>query len=294
LNSAEPKAIPGPVAHPHPPTRWTPPPGAADAHCHIFGPAARFPFAPDRAYTPPDSGIDDFERLQQRLGLSRAVFVQASCHGTDNAAMVDALRRGAGRYAGVAMIDESFSDADIAELHDAGVRGTRFNFVAHLGGAPELDSFWRIVERVQPFGWHIVLHFDAKDLPEHAALLDRMPCPYVIDHMARVPASDGLDQAPFQALLELMRDERAWVKISGAERLTADGRPPYDDVVPFARALVAAAPDRVLWGTDWPHPNVRHMPDDGDLVDLLADFIPDEAVRTQVVVANPERLYDFA
>jgi predicted TIM-barrel fold metal-dependent hydrolase len=294
LSGTEPAAIPGPVADPHAPTRWTPPPGATDAHCHIFGPAARFPFAPDRAYTPPDSGIEDFERLQQRLGLSRAVFVQASCHGTDNAAMVDALRRGAGRYAGVAMIDESFSDADLAELHDAGVRGTRFNFVAHLGGAPELDSFWRIVERVQPFGWHIVLHFDAKDLPEHAALLDRMPCPYVIDHMARVPASAGLDQAPFQALLELMRDERAWVKISGAERLTADGRPPYDDVVPFAQALVAAAPDRVLWGTDWPHPNVRHMPDDGDLVDLLADFIPDEAMRTQVVVANPERLYDFA
>ena len=168
MSTTEPKSIPGPHPDPHAPRRWTPPPGATDAHCHVFGPAARFPFSPDRSYTPPDSGIDDFERLQHRLGLSRAVFVQASCHGTDNAAMVDALRRGRGRYAGVAMIDESFSDADIAALHDAGVRGTRFNFVEHLGGAPELDVFWRLVDRVQPFGWHIVLHFDAKDLPDYA------------------------------------------------------------------------------------------------------------------------------
>jgi predicted TIM-barrel fold metal-dependent hydrolase len=221
------------------------------------------------------------------------VFVQASCHGTDNAAMVDALRRGQGRYAGVAMIDESFSDAELAALHDAGVRGTRFNFVEHLGGAPDLDVFWRLVDRVQPFGWHVVLHFDAEDLPHYADLLDRMPCAYVIDHMARVPTDGGVEQEPFQALLELMRDERAWVKISGAERLTADGPPPYDDVVPYARALVAAAPDRVLWGTDWPHPNVRHMPDDGDLVDLLVDLIPDEELRRRVLVTNPERLYDF-
>jgi 2-pyrone-4,6-dicarboxylate lactonase len=287
------RTIPPPHPSPHPPTRFTPPPGACDAHCHIFGPASRFPYSADRTYTPPDSGIREFERLQFGLGLSRAVFVQASCHGVDNSAMVDALVRGAGRYAGVAMIDESFSLSDIAKLHDVGVRGTRFNFVAHLGGAPELDVFWRIVERVQPFGWHIVLHFDANDLPSYAELLDRMPCPYVIDHMARVPVTAGVEQEPFQQLLELMRDERCWVKISGAERLTADGPPPYDDVVPFARALIAAAPDRVLWGTDWPHPNVRHMPDDGDLLDLLADFAPDPAVRTGILVRNPEALYDF-
>jgi 2-pyrone-4,6-dicarboxylate lactonase len=287
------KTIPGPHPDPHRPTAFVPPPDACDAHCHVFGPAHRFPFAPDRAYTPPDSGIDDFQRLQSRLGLSRAVFVQASCHGTDNSAMVDAIERGAGRYAGVAMIDETFSDDDIARLHDVGVRGTRFNFVAHLGGAPDLDTFWRIVDRVAPRGWHIVLHFDAKDLPSYAELLERMPCPYVIDHMARVPTSDGLDQAPFRALLDLLADERCWVKISGAERLTADGPPPYDDVVPYARAIIAAAPDRVLWGTDWPHPNVRHMPDDGDLVDLLAAFAPDETTRSRILVANPERLYDF-
>ena len=288
------RTIPAPHPDPHPPRTFTPPPGACDAHCHVFGPASRFPFAPDRAYTPPDSGIDDFERLQHRLGLSRAVFVQASCHGTDNAAMIDAIERGNGRYAGVAMIDETFTSSDIGRLHDAGVRGTRFNLVAHLGGAPDLDVFWRLVERVQPFGWHIVLHFDAHDLPHHADLLDRMPCPYVIDHMARIPVTAGVEQEPFEQLLELLRDERCWVKISGDERLTAHGPPPYDDVVPFAQALIAVAPDRVLWGTDWPHPNVRHMPDDGDLVDLVAEFAPDDALRTRILVRNPETLYDFA
>ena len=287
------RTIAAPHSSPHAPRAFTPPPKATDAHCHVFGPAQRFPFAPEATYTPPDSGIDDFEVLQDRLGLSRAVFVQASCHGKDNSAMVDALMRGKGRYAGVAMIDESFGEREIGELHDAGVRGTRFNFVAHLGGAPDLDVFWRLVDRVVPFGWHIVLHFDAKDLPRHAELLDRMPTPYVIDHMARVDASAGLDQEPFQALLGVMQDERAWVKVSGAERLTADGPPPYDDVVPYARALIEAAPDRILWGTDWPHPNVRHMPDDGDLVDLLAQFAPDEAYRNRILVENPERLYDF-
>jgi 2-pyrone-4,6-dicarboxylate lactonase len=287
------RTIPPPHPDPHPPRAFAPPPHACDAHCHLFGPAARFSFSPDRSYTPPDAGIDDFERLQARLGLSRAVFVQASCHGTDNRAMVDALRRGAGSYAGVAMVDDSFTDDDLSELHAAGVRGTRFNFVAHLGGAPDLDGFWRIVGRVVRLGWHLVLHFDAQDLPAYAEMLDRIPCPYVIDHMARVDATAGLDQPPFQALLRLLRDERCWVKISGAERLTADGAPPYADVVPFARALVAAAPDRVLWGTDWPHPNVRHMPDDGDLVDLLADFAPDEVTRHRILVDNPARLYDF-
>ncbi len=208
--------------------------------------------------------------------------------------MVDALVRGRGRYAGVAMLDDSFSESQIGELHEAGVRGARFNFVAHLGGAPAMDDFWRVVDRITPFGWHVVLHFDAVDLPDNADLLDRLPVPFVIDHMARVDASAGLDQAPFAFLCELLRDERAWVKISGAERLTADGPPSYSDVVPYARALIAIAPDRVLWGTDWPHPNVRQMPDDGDLVDLLAAFAPDETTRNTILVDNPMRLYDFA
>jgi predicted TIM-barrel fold metal-dependent hydrolase len=260
----------------------------------VFGPAAVFPFSDDRTYTPPDAGVTDFEHRQKRLGLSRAVFVQASCHGTDNRAMVDALERGNGRYAGVAMIDETFDNRDIALLHDAGVRGTRFNFVAHLGGAPDMDRFWTIVHRVVPYGWHIVLHFDSKDIPRYTRMLDEMPCPYIIDHMGRVATADGPDQPAFAALLLLMEDERAWVKISGAERLTIYGTPPYDDVVPFARAIISAAPDRVLWGTDWPHPNVRHMPDDGDLVDLLAAYAPDAETLERILVTNPEALYDFS
>jgi len=286
--------VPGPIPEASRPTAFTPPPLACDAHCHVFGPAARFPFSPNRAYTPPDSGIDDFEALQERLGLSRAVFVQASCHGTDNSAMVDAIQRGAGRYAGVAMIDEACSDTDLHHLHQNRVRGIRFNFVAHLGGAPDLNVFWRLVNRVEPLGWHVVLHFDAKDLPQYQGLLDAMPVPYVIDHMARVAATDGLEQEPFQQLLSLLeRDERCWVKISCAERLTAGKVGPFDDVIPFAQALVATAPDRLLWGTDWPHPNMAVMPDEGKLLDLLAAYVPDETVRNQILVDNPRQLYDF-
>ena len=207
--------------------------------------------------------------------------------------MVDALVRGRGRYAGVAMLDDAIADEQIGALHDAGVRGARFNFVAHLGGAPAMDSFWRVVDRITPFGWHLVLHFDAVDLPAYAEVLDRLPIPYVIDHMARIDAAAGPDQEPFARLLELLQDERAWVKISGAERLSAVGPPGYRDVVPFARAVIDVAPDRVLWGTDWPHPNVPEMPDDGDLVDVLADLAPDEATRTRILVDNPTRLYDF-
>jgi len=286
--------VPGPLPEASRPTAFTPPPLACDAHCHVFGPAASFPFSPTRTYTPPDSGIDTFERLQERLGLSRAVFVQASCHGNDNAAMVHAIAQGDGRYAGVAMIDDSYSDADLAYLHENQVRGIRFNFVAHLGGAPDLDQFWRLVKRVEPLGWHIVLHFDAKDLPDYADLLAAMPVPYIIDHMARVPAADGIDQVPFQHLLNALRsDERCWVKISCAERLTAGKVAPFDDVIPFAQQLVATAPDRVLWGTDWPHPNMVVMPDEGKLVDLLAAYVPDETLRNQILVDNPQTLYDF-
>ncbi len=289
------RTIPPPDRNPHPPTRFTPPPNATNGHCHVFGPADQFPFAPDRTYTPPDSGYELFQEHQDRLRLERAILVQASCHGTDNSALLDALGRAGGRYAGVALIDDTLTGEDLAEFHETGVRGIRFNFVEHLGGAPNPDFFWRQVERVAPLGWHVELHFDAKDLSANADLFERLPVPFVIDAMGRVDATAGLDQEPFQYLLEMMRsDERAWVKVSGAERITADGPPPYDDVVPYGRALIEAAPERTLWGTDWPHPNVRHMPDDGDLIDLLADLAPDQETRNRILVDNPERLYDFA
>jgi predicted TIM-barrel fold metal-dependent hydrolase len=289
------RTIPPPIRDPHPPTRFTPPPDATNGHCHVFGPADRFPFDPDRSYTPPDAGFDDFQRHQQRLGLTRAILVQASCHGTDNSALVNALRLGKGRYAGVALIDDSTTTDELAKFHDAGVRGIRFNFVEHLGGAPDPDFFWRQVERVVPMSWHIELHFDARDLSANADLFENLPVPFIIDAMGRVDATAGLDQEPFQYLLDMLRtDQRAWVKVSGAERITADGPPPYDDVVPYGRALIEAAPDRTLWGTDWPHPNVRHMPDDGDLIDLLADIAPDDTTRNRILVDNAERLYDFS
>ena len=286
--------IPPPIPDSHPPTAFVPPPGACDAHCHVFGPADRFPFAPDRRYTPPDAGVDDLMRLHARLGLERAVIVQASCHGTDHAALLDGLRRAEGRYAGVAMIDEATPDAELDELHEAGVRGTRVNFVAHLGGAPDAHALERIVARAAERGWHLDLHLDATDVAGYAPLLALLPCPYIIDHMGRVDAAAGLDQEPFRVLLGLLRDDdRCWVKLSCAERVTAGGPPPYDDVVPFAQALIAAAPDRLLWGTDWPHPNVRHMPDDGDLLDLLAALAPDDTVRHRILVDNPARLYEL-
>lgn len=285
--------IPPPHPNPHRPARLTTPRGACDAHCHVFGPGHRFPYAPTRSYTPHDAGLAALRAVHDRLGLTRAVVVQASCHGTDNRAMVDALQQGAGRYAGVAMIDANTSDDELEALHRVGVRGIRFNFVAHLGGAPDQTEFWRSVERIAPLGWHVVLHFDAKDITEHWDLFDRMPVPFVIDHFARVSTSEGLKQAPFRALLQLLTDERCWVKVSGAERLGPTGHPPYDEVVPFAQELIRVAPDRILWGTDWPHPNVRVMPDDGDLVDLLADFAPDPELRHRILVDNPARLYDF-
>lgn len=288
------RTVPAPRRNASAPNAITLPRFACDAHCHVFGPASHFPFSPNRTYTPPDSGLSDFLALQNTLGLERAVFVQASCHGTDNSAMVDAIQRGKGRFAGVAMIDRSFTDADLEHLHVNRVRGIRFNFVEHLGGAPDFEEFWELVHRVAALGWHVVLHFDAKDFATYANVLDTMPVPYIIDHMARVPALDGVEQKPFKHLLERMRtDERCWVKISCAERLTEGKVAPFDDVVPFARAVVEAAPDRVLWGTDWPHPNLVTMPDEGQLLDLLGQIIPEEGLRNQILVENPERLYPF-
>ncbi|MCK8786267.1 amidohydrolase family protein [Roseomonas sp. NAR14] len=267
------------------------PPGACDAHCHVFGPADRFPYAPDRSYTPPDAPVEDLRRLHRILGIERAVIVQASCHGTDNAAMLDAIASSEGAYRGVAIVDGTVTDADLEELDRGGVRGVRFNFVKHLGGTPDLDVFDRVLDRIQPLGWHVVLHLDAGDILEHAERIRRIRVPFVIDHMGRVQAKNGLEQEPFRRLLELMRNELAWVKVCGPERVSSAGAP-FHDAVPFAAQLIEAAPDRCLWGTDFPHPNISgDMPNDGDLVDLLALAAPDAAVRQRILVGNPDRLY---
>ncbi len=268
------------------------PRGACDAHCHVFGPAARFPFAPERTYTPVDAPKETLFALHEKLGLERTVLVQASCHGTDNAAMLDAIAAaGQHRCRGVAMVGAGISDAELKALHDGGVRGVRFNFVSHLGRDADVDAVRAIVDRIVPLGWHAVVHFDANRLERLAPVLKSLPVTMVIDHMGRVDASAGLDQPAFAMLVELMEDPRFWVKVCGAERLSRAG-PPFRDAVPFARALVDRFEDRVLWGTDWPHPNLKdHMPDDGALVDLLAEIAPDGGRLQKLLVDNPTRLY---
>ena len=284
------KSIPPPDPHPVRP-HYLMPPGACDAHCHVFGPAARFPYSPTRAYTPPDAPVENLRRLHDFLGISRAVIVHASCHGTDMRVTLDAIASSGGRYRGVAMVAPGVTDAELAALHAGGIRGVRFNFVSHLGGAPDLALFDAMLGRVKELGWHIVLHLDAEDIVTYADRIRRIPVPFVIDHMGRVRAERGLDQLPFRLLLELLRNDLAWVKVSGAERVSSTGLRPFRDAVPFAAALIEAAPDRVLWGSDWPHPNVRTMPNDGETVDLLAEFTQDDTVRRKVLVDNPARLY---
>jgi len=281
---------------PDPDTRrpaFTAPANACDSHCHIFGPADQYPFAPDRSYTPPDSGLDKFKALQKTLGLSRAVLVNASCHGTDNTVILDAIAQSNGQYRGVANVDDSFTVEDLQALSDGGVRGCRFNFVKHLGGVPDMDAFHRIVERIRPLGWHVVLHFDAQDLLAFKDMLLNLPVPFVIDHMGRVPTGDGLEQAPFMNLLEVAKLQNCWVKVCGAERIASEG-PPFTSAVPFAQAVIAVAPERTLWGTDWPHPNIKkHMPNDGDLVDLVPLIAPSVEGQRKLLVDNPHRLYGF-
>ncbi len=270
------------------------PAGACDAHCHVFGPAARYPYHPGRSYTPPDAPAADLRRLHGVLGLDRAVIVQATCHGADNSAMLDAIASAPDRYRGVAMVDARFDERDYAALHAGGVRGVRLSFARHLSGPPDFARVRSVAALIRPLGWHLVLYLEAADVVAHAAEIAGLGVPVVIDHMARVRVADGLGQAAFQELLRLLAEAEIWVKVSGAERLSAPGRP-YEDVVPFARALIDAAPDRVLWGTDWPHPNiVGTMPNDGDLVDLLGRFAPDPDARRRILVDNPARLYGFA
>ncbi len=267
------------------------PPKATDAHCHIFGPAAQYPYAAGRSYTPPDSGLDKFRALQAKLGLTRAVIVNASCYGNDNKVALDAIAQSGGAYRAVANIDETFSDKDIQKLHEGGIRGCRFNFVKHLGGVPDMRVFHTVVDRIKGFGWSLDVHFDAIDLPEYAPMLAKLPVIYTIDHMGRVQASGGMNQKPFDCLVNLIKDdEKCWVKVCGSERVSTAG-PPFTDAVPFARKICELAPDRVIWGTDWPHPNVKTMPNDGDLVDLIPLFAPEPDLQQKLLVTNPGRLY---
>jgi predicted TIM-barrel fold metal-dependent hydrolase len=266
------------------------PPGSCDAHCHVFGPGANFPYAPNRRYTPEDAPKEMLRTLHDYLGIDRAVIVQASCHGIDNAAMLDCIASDSKRYRGVAIVDDSFTDADYDKLDRGGVRGVRFNFVKHLGGAPDMAVFNRVMDRVKGRGWHVVLHVDAPDIIPLSDMIKKLPLPFVIDHMGRVPSAAGVDQAPLRALLELSRLENCWIKVCGAERISM---PPYAAAVPIARAIVEASPNRVLWGTDFPHPNATHEADEGELVDLVPQFVADPANQKRLLVDNPAKLYGF-
>ncbi|MDJ0389139.1 amidohydrolase family protein [Roseomonas sp. E05] len=269
---------------------YVPPPDACDAHCHIWGPVARFPFVENRPFTPPDRGKEDLAALYARLGITRSVIVQAIVHGTDNRAMLDAIAGSGGRYRGVALIDDGFDEKALQALHEGGVRGVRFGFVRHLKARPDMDFFRRTVARIAPLGWHAQIHLDAGDLLELRDELHALRIPFVIDHMGRVDAAGGVEQPAFRALLEMVRHENCWVKVSGADRVSTAG-PPFHDALPFACALIAAAPGRVVWGTDFPHSNPRHpVADDAALLDLLP-LMADAAGLRRLLVENPARLY---
>ena len=280
--------------------RFQLPPGSVDAHCHVFGPGDRFPYAPERKYTPGDASREQLFALRDHLGFARNVIVQATCHGSDNRALVDALEHAGDKARGVATVSRDVTDAELQALHAAGVRGTRFNFVKRLADFTPREVLLEIAQRIAPLGWHVVVYFEAQDLPELYDFFTALPTTVVVDHMGRPDVRKPVDGPEFGLFLKMLREhENIWSKVSCPERLSVSGPPALDgersayrDVVPFARCLTETFPDRVLWGTDWPHPNLKdHMPDDG----LLVDFIPHIAVtpelQRKLLVDNPTRLY---
>jgi 2-pyrone-4,6-dicarboxylate lactonase len=268
------------------------PSGAVDAHCHVFGPSPEFPFAPERKYTPCNAGKEDLFALRDHLGFSRNVIVQATCHGKDNSAMIDACRAGGDLARGIASVGADITPEELAEMHDAGVRGVRFNFVKRLVDATPKEVFIAIAEKIQEFGWSIVVYFEAADLEELAPFLKQLPGIVVVDHMGRPDVTKGVDHPEFARFINLMdENENIWAKVTCPERLTATGAP-YDDVVPYYQAIVNRFEDRVLWGTDWPHPNMKsHMPDDGALVDYIPRIARNSEQQYKLLVANPMQLY---
>jgi 2-pyrone-4,6-dicarboxylate lactonase len=269
------------------------PAGAVDAHCHVFGPASVFPYAPERRYTPVDASKEKLFALRDFLGFERSVIVQATCHGADNRALVDALLAAGDQARGVATINPGVTKHEISDMHAAGVRGVRFNFVRRLAD-PKPDEYYRgLVDLIAELGWHIVVYFEAADLAERWDLFTHLPTVIVVDHMGRPDVTQPVDGPGFALFQRLMHEhENVWAKLSGAERLSVSGPPGYDDFVPFARHIAQAFPDRVIWGTDWPHPNMKsHMPDDGDLVDLVPRIAPTDDLRRRLLVDNPSRLY---
>jgi 2-pyrone-4,6-dicarboxylate lactonase len=280
--------------HPRPSKpNYLAPPGAVDAHCHVFGPGAEFPYAPERKYTPCDASKEHLFALRDFLGLERNVIVQATCHGSDNRALADALRAAGGRARGVATVARGVTDSELQELDAAGVRGVRFNFVKRLVDTTPREVLEEITRRVAALGWHVVIYFEAQELPQLYDFLASLPATVVVDHMGRPDVTKPVDGPEFELFVRLMREHpNVWSKVGGAERLSKVGPPGYEDVVPFARRLVETFPERVLWGTDWPHPNLKgHMPDDGRLLDYVTRIATTPALQQKLMVDNPGRLY---
>lgn len=272
--------------------KFVPPPGAVDAHCHVFGPMNDFPFSPKAKYLPDDATPEMLFALRDHLGISRNVIVQASCHGTDNAATLNAIALSGGKARGVAVVDPEISDTQLEALHEGGIRGVRFNFLKRLVDNAPKDKFLDIAKRIEPLGWHVVVYFEADILDELRPFLDAIPVPIVIDHMGRPDLSegpDGNDITAFRALLD-SRDD-IWFKATCPDRLNAAG-PPWDEFANVVAPLVADYPDRCLWGTDWPHPNMQDaIPDDGTVVDMIPRIAATQEMQKKLLVENPMRLY---
>ena len=273
------------------------PPGAVDCHAHIFGPVARYPWSPKRLFTPPDVTLGQYRALLATLGIERAVLVTPSVYGMDNERQLDTLAEMKGAWRGVAVVPTNVKDTELDRLHRAGFRGVRVNLFAKSGLL--LDDLEKIAARVRGLKWHVQLHADARHLGEIADRLRRLPVNVVFDHMGHVPAAAGADHPGFRALLGLMKEGRFWAKLSAPYRLSELAYP-WPDVTPFAQALVAAAPERLVWATDWPHPAVPGhmpanfvMPNDGDLLDVLGAWAEDPVLQKKILTDNPRRLYDF-
>lgn len=282
------------VYHPNPSRPvFVAPPGSVDAHCHVFGPGDKFPYAPERKYTPCDAPAEKLWQLRDHLGFSRNVIVQATCHGSDNRALVDALNHSGGLARGVATVRVDVAEDELLALHQAGVRGVRFNFVKRLVDKLPYDALSKISERIAPLGWHVVIYFEAQELPDLYDFFTSLPTQVVVDHMGRPDVSKSVEGSEFGLFLKLMEDNpKFWAKVSCPERLTQQQNYDYDDVVPFARRVVESFPDRVLWGTDWPHPNMKsHTPDEGNLVDFIPRIAVTETLQRKLLVDNPMRLY---
>lgn len=266
---------------------------SVDAHCHVFGPGAVFPYAPARKYTPCDAPKKKLWALRDLLGFERNVIVQATCHGQDNRALCDAIADSGGRAKGVASVSATICDSELAVLHESGVLGARFNFVRRLVDARPDHEYEALAERLARLGWHVVIYFEAEDLPDRFEFFADLPVTLVVDHLGRPDVSKDVDGPEFGLFLRLLREnENMWCKVTCPERLTRSGPPDYTDVVPFARRVVEEFPDRVLWGTDWPHPNMKsHMPDDGLLVDYIPRIAPTPDLQQKLLVDNPLRLY---